>query len=223
MNEWLHCSKNKWLVIRWSCMKWVEMERWMDEWWEKNRAKEETIERKTEGKEVKKALKNNSFQKRELPERDVWTQNKEQKINICKNFQYSVTSHFSALHLIYQLKEEFSAVSTLNIFVPVRNFILGQCYVKNQVTVCQITTSIVTWYWKIISYSVTLTEVMGYEEDGAMGSGLNSSYLKNNFCWAALTPVCTAISSWNFANLCWKTVLSIMLLEMSLGTKAKSG
>lgn len=120
------------------------MERWMDERWEKNRGKEERIERKTEGKEVKKALKNNSFQKGELPERDVWTQNKGQKNKHHKNFQHSVTSHFLALHLIYQLKEEFSAVSTLNIFAPVTNFILGQCYVKNQVTECQIITCIVS-------------------------------------------------------------------------------
>lgn len=167
-------------------------------------------------------MKNNSFQKGELPERDVWTQNKGQKNKHHKNFQRSVTSHFLALHLIYQLKEEFSAVSTLNIFAPVTNFILGQCYVKNQVTECQIITCTVSWYWKII-YSLLLTEVMGYEEDGAMGSGLNSSYLKNNFCWAALTPVCTAMSSWNFANLLLKdsavnnTVGNVPRLKLRVG------
>lgn len=48
---------------------------------------------------------------------------------------------------------------------------------------------------------ITLTEVSGYDEAGAIGSGLNSSYLNISFCWAALTPVCTAMSSWNLAKL----------------------
>ena len=130
-NEWVVCNKIEWIIIIisdhiWCKWKWKDgkIDTWITD--RRNKRKEERIKRKMRGKEVKKALKNNSFQKgrKENYHKEV------NKLKLRSKIKHSnlVFRCKPVFGIAFHLSTEggiFSSISTLNIFGTCDKFYFG--------------------------------------------------------------------------------------------------